>query len=106
MLNEFPALAGKGFMIKYKIVRGTLERTGEFKISGSTSSPLVSGSYTPAYDDDYRESNGDVGVELTADIVDKDSTSGTETLRIKFTTTNTSGSPGAATIDYQTTILA
>jgi hypothetical protein len=106
VLNEFPALAGKGFMIKYKIVRGTLERTGEFKISGSTSSPLVSGSYTPAYDDDYRESNGDVGVELTADIVDKDSTSGTETLRIKFTTTNTSGSPGDATIDYQTTILA
>jgi len=106
VLNDFPALAGKGFMIKYKIVRGTLERTGEFKVSGSTSSPLVSGSYTPAYDDDYRESSGDVGVELTADIVDKDSTSGTETLRIKFTTTNTSGSPGDATIDYQTTILA
>ena len=102
-INEYPALAGKGFIIKYKIVRGTSERTGEFVISGSTNSPLVSGTYKPAYDDEYRESNGDVGVELTADIVDKDSTSGTETLRLLYTTTSTGSD---ATLDYQTTIIA
>jgi hypothetical protein len=102
-INEYPALAGKGFIIKYKILRGTSERTGEFVISGSTNSPLVSGTYKPAYDDEYRESNGDVGVELTADIVDKDSTSGTETLRFLYTTTSTGSD---ATLDYQTTIIA
>ena len=35
-INEYPALAGKGITIKYKIDRGTLDRTGEFIISAST----------------------------------------------------------------------
>ena len=34
-VNEYPALAGKGLKITYKIVRGTLDRTGELIISAS-----------------------------------------------------------------------
>ena len=97
-INEYPALAGKGIFIKYKIVRGTLDRTGEFTISASTTAV--------GFDDTFTESGADVGVTLTAVLDDKDSTSGNETVAFKFTTTNTSGSPGDATIDYQTTILA
>ena len=93
--NEYPALAGKGLKVVYKIVRGTLDRTGELVISASTNGV--------SYDDTYTESGSDVGVELTAALDDKDSTSGSETVALKFTTTNTGT---AATIDYQTTILA
>ena len=56
-----------------------------------------------SYDDTYTESGSDVGVELTAALDDKDSTAGSETVALKFTTTSTGT---AATIDYQTTILA
>jgi len=94
-INEYPALAGKGLRIKYKIVRGTLDRTGELVVSASTNGV--------SYDDTYTESGSDCGVELTAVLDDKDSTSGSETVAFKFTTTNTGT---AATIDYQTTILA
>ena len=94
-INEYPALAGKGLRIKYKIVRGTLDRTGELVVSASTNGV--------SYDDTFTESGSDVGVELTAVLDDKDSTAGSETVALKFTTTN-SGTD--ATIDYQTTIIA
>ena len=94
-INEYPALAGKGLKVVYKIVRGTLDRTGEMVISASTNGA--------SYDDTYTESGSDVGVELTAVLDDKDSTSGSETVALKFTTTSTGTD---ATLDYQTTILA
>jgi len=94
-INEYPALAGKGLRIKYKIVRGTLDRTGELIVSASTNGV--------SYDDTFTESGSDVGVELTVVLDDKDSTAGSETVALKYTTTN-SGTD--ATIDYQTTIIA
>ena len=94
-INEFPALSSKGIVIKYKITRGTLDRTGEFVISCSTNAV--------GFDDTFTESGADVGVTLTAVLDDKDSTSGNETVAFKFTTTSTGT---AATIDYQTTIIA
>ena len=97
-INEFPALASKGVVIKYKITRGTLDRTGELIISASTTACQ--------YDDTFTESGADVGVTLSAALDNKDSTAGNETVAFQFTTTNTSGSPGDATIDYQTTIIA
>ena len=94
-INEYPALAGKGLKITYKIVRGTLDRTGELIISASTNGVN--------YDDTYTESGADVGVDLTAVLDNKDSTAGNETVALKYATTSTGT---AATIDYQTTILA
>ena len=94
-INEYPALAGKGLRIKYKIVRGTLDRTGELVVSASTNGV--------SYDDTFTESGSDVGVELTAVLDNKDSTAGSETVALKYTTTS---SGTAATIDYQTTIIA
>ena len=94
-INEYPALTSKGISIKYKITRGTLDRTGEFVISASTTAV--------SFDDTFTESGADVGVTLTAVLDDKDSTSGNETVAFKFTTTSTGT---AATIDYQTTIIA
>ena len=94
-INEFPALASKGIVIKYKITRGTLDRTGEFIISCSTNAV--------GFDDTFTESGADVGVTLTAALDNKDSTAGNETVAFKFTTTS---SGTAATIDYQTTIIA
>ena len=96
-INEYPGLAGKGLRIKYKIVRGTLDRTGELIISASTNGV--------SYDDTYTESGSDCGVELTA-AQKTDGSSVTNTVVFQFTTTDTSGSPGDATIDYQTTIIA
>ncbi len=94
-INEYPALNSKGIIIKYKITRGTLDRTGEFIISASTTAV--------GFDDTFTESGADVGVTLSAVLDDKDSTTGNETVAFKFTTTSTGT---AATIDYQTTILA
>ena len=94
-INEYPALTSKGISIKYKITRGTLDRTGEFIISASTTAL--------GFDDTFTESGADVGVTLSAVLDDKDSTAGNETVAFKFTTTSTGT---AATIDYQTTILA
>ena len=94
-INEYPALAGKGLKVTYKIVRGTLDRTGELIISASTNGV--------SYDDTYTESGSDVGVDLTAVLDDKDSTAGSETIALKYATTS-SGTD--ATIDYQTTIIA
>jgi len=93
-INEYPALAGKGLKVVYKIVRGTLDRTGELVISASTNGV--------SYDDTFTESGADVGVDL---IVDQktDGSSITNTIVLKYTTTSTGSD---ATIDYQTTILA
>ena len=81
--------------VVYKIVRGTLDRTGELVVSASTTAVN--------FDDTFTESGADVGVTLTAVLDNKDSTAGSETIALKFTTTN---SGTAATIDYQTTIIA
>tara|TARA_A100001011_G_scaffold369510_1_gene424870 strand:- start:62 stop:1654 length:1593 start_codon:yes stop_codon:yes gene_type:complete len=94
-INEFPALASKGISIKYKITRGTLDRTGEFIISASTNGI--------SFDDTFTESGATAGVTLTATLDNKDSTAGSETVSFRFTTTSTGT---AAIIDYQTTILA
>ena len=88
-INEYPALTSKGISIKYKITRGTLDRTGEFIISASTTAV--------GFDDTFTESGADVGVTLSAVLDDKDSTAGNETVAFKFTTTSTGT---AATIDY------
>jgi hypothetical protein len=89
-----PALNGKSIRIDYKMVRGSTFRVGQLIINAA-------GEYA-SYDDTYTESNGDVGVVLTANTSDGDSTGGNETLRVKYTTTNTGT---AATMDYQTTIM-
>ena len=94
-INEYPALTSKGISIKYKITRGTLDRTGEFVISASTTAV--------GFDDTFTESGATVGVTLSAVLDDKDSTAGNETVAFKFVTTSTGT---AATIDYQTTIIA
>ena len=94
-INEYPALAGKGLKITYKIVRGTLDRTGELIISASTNGVN--------FDDTFTESGADVGVTLTAVLDNKDSTAGNETVAFKYATTSTGS---AATLDYQTTIIA
>ena len=95
-INEFPALAGKGLIIKYKIVRGTLDRTGEFVISASTTAV--------SSDDTFTESGADIGVTLSATLDNKDSTAGSETVTLKYTMTDSSSTN--ATFDYQTTIIA
>ena len=79
---------------KYKIVRGSLDRTGELIVSASTNGV--------SYDDTYTESGSDVGVTLSAVLDDKDSTTGSETVALKYTTTSTGT---AATLEYQTTII-
>jgi len=94
-INEYPALAGKGLKITYKIVRGTLDRTGELIISASTNGV--------SYDDTYTESGSDVGVDLIAALDNKDSTAGNETIKLQYQTTNTGAT---AVINYQVTILA
>jgi hypothetical protein len=93
-INEYPALAGKGLRIKYKIVRGTLDRTGELIVSASTNGV--------SYDDTFTESGSDVGVDLTVD-QKTDGSSVTNTVVLKYTTTSTGSD---ATLDYQTTIIA
>ena len=67
-------------------------RTGTFSISASTSGV--------AFHDDFIESDGDVGVTLTAVLSNLDSTAGNETVEVKYTTTNDSS---AVTMDYVVT---
>ena len=93
-INEYPAFAGKGLKVVYKIVRGTADRTGELIISASTNGV--------SYDDTFTESGSDVVVELTA-AQKTDGSSVTNTISLQFTTTNTGTD---ATLDYQTTIIA
>lgn len=82
--------ANKKIVINYKIERGTGYRVGTFVVNAN-------GTLT-TYNDEYEE-NTDIGVTLTADMSDEDSTvSGNETVTIKFTTTSTGT---AATMDHQ-----
>ena len=82
-------------IINYKINRGTTFRVGQFIVNASTTAV--------SSDDTYNESNGDVGVTLSAVLDNLDSTAGNETVIVKYTTTNTGT---AATMDYQVTHFA
>ena len=64
-------------------------RTGTFCISASTSGV--------AYHDDFNESDGDVGVTLSAVLSNLDSTAGNETVEVQYVTTDDSS---AVTMDY------
>ena len=80
---------------RYKIERGGDTRTGEMMISSDGTNI--------AYDDNSVDSNADVGVDLIAALVNKDSTVGNETIQFQYQTTNTGNT---AVINYQVTILA
>ena len=94
-INDFPALNDKSFLIKYKIKRSTTYRVGELVINASTTAV--------SYDDTFNESNGSVGVTLSAALENKDSTAGNETVALQYTTTSTGTD---ATLDYQVTIIS
>jgi len=94
-INEFPGLNKKGLSITYKIERGSSTRSGVLTVSSDGTNI--------SYDDDYVDSNADVGVTLSAALDNKDSTAGNETIKLQYTSTNTGNT---ATFDYQTTILA
>lgn len=85
-----PALEGKSIRIEYKIERGIQFRVGVLTVNASAN--YVS------FNDDYEESNGDMGVVLTAVMDDLDSTAGNESVTIKYTTTVISTD---ATMDYR-----
>jgi hypothetical protein len=85
-----PALEGKSIRIEYKIERGIQFRVGVLTVNASAN--YVS------FNDDYEESNGDMGVVLTAVMDDLDSTVGNESVTIKYTTTVISTD---ATMDYR-----
>jgi hypothetical protein len=85
-----PALQGKSIKIEYKIERGVQFRVGVLTVNASTG--YVS------YNDDYEESNGDLGVTLSAVVENLDSTAGNESVTIKYTTTSISTN---ATMDYR-----
>ena len=89
-----PGYYDKGVKVTYKTNRGTTYRTGVFTISSA-------GEFC-SYNDDYEESNGDVGVTLSATTGDGDSTAGADTIRIQYTTTNTGTD---ATMEYQVQII-
>ena len=81
--------------IVYKINRASTYRVGTFTISAA-------GEFS-SYNDDFEESNGTVGVTLTAKGSDGDSTAGADTIRVQYTTTSTGTN---ATMDYQVTIIS
>jgi len=88
-LLQLPALAGKRIEIKYKMERSGNLRTGTLCISASTSGV--------AYHDDFIESDGDVGVTLSAVLTNLDSTAGNETVEVQYVSTDDSS---AVTMDY------
>jgi len=92
---RLPSLSGKSIIINYKIERGSTYRVGQLIVNSSTTAV--------SYDDTYNESNGDVGVTLSAVMDNLDSTAGNETVIVKYTTTNTGTD---ATMDYQLTHFA
>jgi hypothetical protein len=94
-INEFPGLNKKGLSIKYKIERNANTRTGEMIISSDGTNI--------SYSDDFVEANASVGVTLSAVLDDKDSTDGSETIQLQYTSTNATYT---STFDYQTTIIA
>ena len=59
---------------------------------------------TPSFNDEFEET-ADIGVVLTVDVADLDSTvtPGNETFVVKYTTTSTGTN---ATMNYRTTILS
>ena len=89
-----PGFNDKGVKISYKMKRGTTYRTGVLTVSAA-------GEFASS-NDDYEESNGNVGVTLSAKTSDGDSTAGNDTIRIQFTSTNTGT---AITMEYQVQIL-
>jgi hypothetical protein len=92
---RLPSLSGKSIVINYKIERSSTFRVGQLIVNSSTTAV--------SYDDTFNESNGDVGVVLSAVMDNLDSTAGNETVIVKFTTTSTGT---AATMDYQVTHFA
>ena len=91
---RLPALAGKSVKVNYKIERNNTHRAGVLFVSAYTSGE--------SFSDDYEEPGSDVGITLTAVRENLDSTSGNESLTIKFTSTNTGSD---ATMDYQVTTI-
>lgn len=89
------ATNGSALSVKYKIERGSNFRTGTLTVIGREGT-------TPTYNDDYEET-ADIGVTLSVTTDDLDSTAGSETFVVKYTTTSTGSS---ATMDYQNTIIA
>jgi len=65
--------------VEYKIERGVQFRVGVLTVNAS-------GSYV-SFNDDYEESNSDMGVSLTAVMDNLDSTAGSESVVIKYATT-------------------
>lgn len=85
------ATNGTSVSIKYKIDRASDSRTGELTFVGKEGT-------NPTYNDDYEET-ADIGVELSVDVDDLDSTAGNETFIVKYTTSNAT----IATFNYQVT---
>ena len=56
-----------------------------------------------SFNDEFEESNGTVGVTLSAKTSDGDSTAGNDTIRVQYTTTSASSTD--ATMEYQIQIL-
>ena len=90
-----PGFYDKGVRITYKMNRGSKYRTGVFTISAA-------GEHASS-NDDYEESNGDVGTTLSVKTSDGDSTAGNDTIRVQYTTTSDSGN--AVTMEYQVQII-
>ena len=86
-------MAGKLIKVDYKIERGSKIRVGQLVVCASTNGV--------SYDDTYNENTLDVGVILSAVLDNKDSTAGSETIIVKYITTN----DVSATMEYQTTIM-
>ena len=89
-----PGFYDKGVRITYKINRGTKYRTGIFTISAA-------GEFC-TFNDDYEESNGDIGVTLSAKTSDGDSTAGNDTIRVQYISDLDSTD---ATMEYQVQII-
>ena len=85
------ATDGTSVSVKYKIDRGSNSRTGVLTFVGKEGT-------APTYNDDYEET-ADIGVELSVDVDNLDSTAGNETFIVKYTTTNDT----TATFNYQIT---
>ena len=86
---RLPALSGKKITINYKIERASAFRVGTLTVNASTSAVT--------YNDEYEE-NSDVGVTLSVELDNLDSTAGNETAIVKFITSSTGT---AATMDHE-----
>ena len=94
-IREYPGLNGKGLSVRYKIERGGDTRIGEMTISSDGTNIQ--------YDDNFTDSDADIGITLLAALDNKDSTAGNETIRLQYQSTNTGQT---AEFNYQVTILA